>query len=190
MTEVWGLCDSRNSVATIYVMISNFCFLKLPRSAYFFKKINECHCSGFGEKEKWKAHKRFPQKWNHCRDKSLRVCDLTCMLQKTWALLRAVSAKGSAILGGFERRGRGWPQGFRRWLITLLWKDQRMNDWRHSTIVGGRKVFQVFCGCCCFLRQSLMKHGPVSNSVLSRMTSNHWSSCLHFPCAEISGLCH
>lgn len=44
----------------------------------------------------------------------LRVCDLTCMLQKAWALLRVVSARGSAILGGFERRGRGWPQGFRR----------------------------------------------------------------------------
>lgn len=106
-------------------------------------------CSGFGEKEKWEAHKQFLQKWNHCRDKSLRVCDLTCMLQKAWALLRVVSAKGSAILGDFERRGHGWPQGFRRLLITLLWKDQRMDDRRYSTIVGGRKVFQVLCGCCC-----------------------------------------
>lgn len=97
----------------------------------------------------WRNERLMKAKMKSLQRQELQVCGLTYMLQKAWALLRVVSAKGSATLGGFERRGHGWPQGFRKWLITLLWKDQRMNDRRHSTIVGGRKVFQVFCGCCC-----------------------------------------
>lgn len=61
-----------------------------------------------------KGSRMVSAKMKSLQRQELWVCDLTCMLQKAWALLRVVSDKGSTILGGFERRRRGWPQGFRR----------------------------------------------------------------------------
>lgn len=121
-----------------------------------FKTINEC-CQllwwfGFPTTNEITAQVLEKRRSERLTDGSAKIkslqrwepgrCDLICMLQKAWALLSVVSTKGTGVLGGLERRGHGWLQGLRWWLITLTVmkgsKDERQETFYHC---GRKEVF-------------------------------------------------
>lgn len=146
------------------------------------------HCSGFGERRNERltdgsAKIKSLQRWEP------GLCDLICILQKAWALLGVVSTKGTGFLVALRDKGVAGPRDWEGdwWLLTVMIKWW-MTDGFPPLLEESSS--RCFAAAAVVLRQGLLQRGPVSNSVWSRMSLNHWSSCPHLPCVEISGLYH